>query len=226
LVTSNANVSRIAIIAGASGLVGGHCLSILLNSPDYSQVIAFVRRPLETAHAKLRKIIVDFSHLPELPEFAGAEVFSTLGTTMKQAGSREAFRRVDFDMALAFASVAAQSGARQFAVVSSIGANANSQSFYLRVKGELEEALQPLPFSSLHIFRPCFLAGDRPDTGPAERVGITVAKTTDFTFVGKLEKYSALDASELATAMVNAAHRAQPGTHIYEYDQIIALAKS
>jgi uncharacterized protein YbjT (DUF2867 family) len=225
-VTSNVRSARIAVIAGASGLVGGQCLQLLLQSPDYDQVIAFVRRPLENSDAKLRQVIVDFSCLPPLPEFGGADVFSALGTTMKVAGSRDAFRKVDFDAALAFATAAAQGGARQFTVVSSIGADVHSHAFYLKVKGELEEALKLLPFGSLHIFRPSFLAGDRPDARAAERVGIAVAKTLDFAFVGKFKKYSPVEASELAAAMLNAAHLVKAGTHIYEYEQILKLAKS
>lgn len=206
--------------------MGGECLRLLLESPGYDQVIAFVRRPLPTTNAKLRQITVDFSGLPHRSEFAGADVFSALGTTMKQAGSREAFRKVDFEAALEFAKVAAEGGARQFVLVSSIGSSAHSNTFYLKVKGELEDALNFLPFRSLHIFRPSFLAGDRPETRPAERVGIAVAKTLEFVFVGKLKKYSAIDASELATAMLAAARHAESGSHIYEYEQILALAKS
>jgi uncharacterized protein YbjT (DUF2867 family) len=224
-VNSNVRSTHIAVIAGASGLVGGQCLNLLLQSPEYDQVIALVRRPLENAEAKLRQVIVDFTCLPSLPEFAGADVFSTLGTTMKQAGSREAFRHVDFDATLGFATAAAQAGARQFAVVSSVGADVHSHTFYLKVKGEVEEALKLLAFESLNIFRPSFLAGDRADARAAERVGIAVAKTLDFAFVGKFKKYSPVEVSELAAAMLNAAHRAEPGKHIYEYEQIVALAK-
>ncbi len=224
--TSNELSSRVAVLAGASGLVGSECLRQLLQSPDYDRVIAMVRRPLETSHPKFLQITVDFSNLPDRSEFAGADVFSALGTTMKQAGSREAFRKVDYDAALSFARVAAEGGARQFILVSSVGANAHSATFYLKVKGELEDALKALPFRSLHIFRPSFLAGDRVANRPAERVGIAVAKVFDFAFVGKLKKYSAVDVSELAAAMLSAARYAQPGAHTYEYEQILLLAKS
>ncbi len=224
--SSGAVSSHVAVIAGASGLVGGECLHLLLDSERYDKVIAFLRRPLEFAHPKLRQITVDFAHLPRLPEFAGADVFSALGTTMKQAGSREAFRKVDFDASLAFATLAAECGASQFVLVSSISAGAASSTFYLRVKGELEDALRSLPFRSLHIFRPSFLAGDRLGSRPGERVGVAVAKALDFAFVGSLRKFSAVDVDVLAAAMLNVTLRAEPGVHIYEYEQILQLAKS
>lgn len=224
--TQNAVSSRVAVIAGASGLVGGECLRQLVQSSDYDQIVAFVRRPLEVAHPKLRQMIVDFERLPPLPEFAGADVFSALGTTMKQVGSRDAFRKVDFAAAVTFASAAAQAGARQFLLVTSVSADPFSATFYLRVKGELEEELKTLPFLALHIFRPSFLAGDRLGSRPGERVGIAGAKALDFVFVGSLKKFSAVDVPDLAAAMLQAAHRADPGVHIYEYEQIVELAKS
>jgi uncharacterized protein YbjT (DUF2867 family) len=225
-VNENAETKRVAVIAGASGLVGTELLQLLLQSEDYQQVVALVRRPLELTHPNLRQITVMFGELPQLSAFTKADVFCALGTTLKQAGSREAFRAVDYDAALAFAQVAAGGAARQFMLVSSIGANARSNTFYLQVKGELEEGLKPLPFQSLHIFRPSFLVGNRPESRPGERLGVVVAKALEFAFVGKLKKYSAIDAIDLAAAMLAAAHRAEPGVHTYEYEQILALAKA
>jgi uncharacterized protein YbjT (DUF2867 family) len=217
---------RVAVIAGASGLVGGECLRRVLQTADYDRVIALVRTPLEVDNPKLQQIIVNFAELPQLPAYAGADVFCALGTTMRQAGSREAFRAVDFGASFAFAKAAAQGGARQFLLVSSIGANPQSHTFYLKVKGEQEEALKSLPFQSLHIFRPSFLVGERAETRPGERVGAVVAKALEFAFVGKMKKYSAIEVTDLATAMVATARRAEPGVHTYEFEQIVALAKS
>jgi uncharacterized protein YbjT (DUF2867 family) len=225
-VDSNDVSARVAVLAGASGLVGSECLRLLLDSTNYRLVIALVRRPLQVAHPKLRQLEVDFARLPRLSEFAGADVFTALGTTISQAGSRETFRKVDFDVTLSLATIAAQCGARQFVVVSSISADPHSPTFYLRVKGEIEDALKSFPFPSLHIFRPCFLAGDRLGSRPGERVGVAVTKALDFSFAGTLKKFSAIDASDLAAAMLNAAFRAEPGAHIYEYEQILDLAKA
>ncbi len=224
--TSTGATPRIAVLAGASGLVGSHILSLLLESSNYSNVLALVRRPLDTRHPKLQQLEVNFENLPDSPEFAGADVYCALGTTMRQAGSREAFRKVDYDAELAYATVAAQCGANQFLVVSSVGANAHSSTFYLQVKGELEDAVKTLPFCSIHIFRPSFLAGDRTSDRPAERIGTAVAKAFDFAFVGNLKKYSAVEADDLAAAMLAAARRAQPGVHYYQYEEIVELAKN
>jgi len=225
-VISNAVPSHVAVIAGASGLVGGECLRLLLHSVDYTQLTALVRRPLGIAHPKLRERIVDFTRLPQFPEFAGAVIFSALGTTMKEAGSREAFRQIDFDANLSLAALAAKGGARQFVIVSSISADPHSSTFYLKVKGELEVVLRSLPFESVHLFRPSFLAGDRLGSRTGERVGVAVAKALDFALVGSLKKFSPVDVDVLATAMLRAARRAQPGVHVYEYEQILELAKS
>lgn len=212
------------MLAGASGLVGSHCLPLLLQSAHYDKVLALVRKPLELEHPQLQQIKVNFENLPRLSEFAGADVYCGLGTTMRQAGSREAFRKVDYDAELAYATVAAQCGANQFLLVSSVGANAHSSTFYLQVKGELEDAVKTLPFRSIHIFRPSFLAGDRTSERPAERVGTAVAKAFDFAFVGKFKKYSAVEADDLAAAMLAAARHAPLGVHFYQFEQIIDLA--
>ncbi len=222
--TSNEDSRLVAVLAGASGLVGSHLLRLLLQSPGYRQVIALVRRPLEPQDPRLLQVEVNFESLPPLSEFAGADIYCALGTTMNQAGSREAFRKVDYDAELAFAAVAAKGGARQFLLVSSIGANAASSTFYLQVKGQLEDAVKALPFQAVHIFRPSFLAGDRASNRPVERIGTAVARALDFALSGKLKKYSPVEASGLAAAMVHAASRRESGVHIHEYEQILALA--
>ncbi len=223
--TSTGATPRIAVLAGASGLIGSHCLSLLLESPNYDKVLALVRRPLDLQLPKLQQLVVNFEGLPRLAEFAGADVFCTLGTTMRQAGSRGAFRKVDYDAELAYATAAAQGGASQFLLVSSVGADPHSSTFYLQVKGELEAAVKTLPFRSVHIFRPSFLAGDRPLDRRAERIDTAVAQVLDFAFVGRFKKYSAVHAIDLATAMLAAAQKAEPGVHFYEFEQILALAK-
>lgn len=189
-------------------------------------MLALVRRPLEIQHPKLTQLEVDFTNLPALPEFDAADAYCALGTTMRQAGSREAFRKVDFDAEFAYATAVARGGAQQFLLVSSVGANAHSSTFYLRVKGELEDAVKSLPFRSLHIFRPSFLVGDRTSERTAERVGTAVAKALDFAFLGIFKKYSAVEAGDLAAAMLAAARKSDAGLYLYEYEQILSLAKS
>jgi uncharacterized protein YbjT (DUF2867 family) len=150
---------RTTLLAGATGLVGTQILQALLGDQTVSKVQVLSRRALEVTHAKLRVHVVDFRQLPPLEEVD--EVYLSLGTTIRVAGSREAFRAVDLDANLAVARAAIAAGARRVALVSSIGADARSSAFYPRVKGELEDALKRLELEALVIARPSLLLGDR-----------------------------------------------------------------
>jgi uncharacterized protein YbjT (DUF2867 family) len=218
-------VAKTAIIAGASGLVGGRCLARLLADPGYRRVVALVRRPLPFTDAKLEQQVTDFDRLGAAGEpFPGADdVYCCLGTTMKRAGSRDAFRRVDFTYVVGLAAQALQSGARQFLLVSALGANPRSAIFYNRVKGETETAVGRLPFEGRDIFRPSILAGARAERRPGERAGLAVMRAVSFALVGGLRKYRPIDADTVAAAMIAVAHRAPPGLNIYESDAISRL---
>jgi uncharacterized protein YbjT (DUF2867 family) len=216
---------RIVLIAGATGLVGSHCLKQLLDDPAYAQVISISRRPASESHPKLVQKLVDFDHLSQLAPIAASDAFCTLGTTIAKAGSQEAFRKIDFAYAKAFAELALTCGTQQFALISSIGANARSKNFYLRTKGELEEALTTLRFHSVHIFQPTFLMGARAEQRAGESIGLTLVRVLQFAFIGGFRKYRAIEASTLARAMIAAVGRGEPGRHIYRFDEIQALAK-
>ena len=170
--------ARVALVAGASGLVGREILRGLLADPSVAAVHALVRRKLDVAHAKLHVHSVDFAALHALP--AADEVYLALGTTIKVAGSQAAFRAVDFDANLAVARAALAEGAVRAGLVSAMGADAKSAVFYNRVKGELEDALAHLPFEALVIARPSLLVGDREALGQPvrtlERVGFRLGK--------------------------------------------------
>ena len=158
---TNASSQRTALLAGATGLVGGHLLRRLLADPRYRQVIAVSRKALGIEHPKLRPVITVFDAIEAA--VAGLDetvddAFCALGTTVKTAGSRAAFRRVDFGYVVAFARAA---GAQRLMLVSAMGASARSGIFYLRVKGETEEAVAVLSYPALHIFRPGLLLGQR-----------------------------------------------------------------
>jgi uncharacterized protein YbjT (DUF2867 family) len=152
-------------------------------------------------------------------------VFCTLGTTIRKAGSQPSFRIVDHDYPLAIARQAAEAGAEQFLVVSSVGANPQSSNFYLHTKGELEDSLAALPFRSLHIFRPSFLLGNRPEKRAGERLGIALAKFLGPLLAGPLTPYRPIAARAVARAMVEAAVRREPGRHIYTYAAIAPFAQ-
>ena len=164
--------TRTAVVVGASGLVGSHLLEALLASPQYSRVIALVRRPLNTKHTKLEELPADVDRLKGFPV---DDVFCALGTTIRKAGSKEAFLKVDKDLPLSLAKWALLNGAQEFALVSSVGADAASSNFYLQVKGSLEAELSAMSFRSVHVARPSFLLGDRAERRIGERLGIYAA---------------------------------------------------
>lgn len=166
-------MSRIAALAGATGLVGQEILQGLLADPSVSAIHLLGRRAPAASHPKITAHIVDFRSLPALPPIE--EVYLALGTTIKVAGSREAFRAVDFDASLAVARAALAAGAKRAGLVSAIGASARSGTFYGRVKGEIEDALSVLAFDGLVIARPSLLAGDRESLGQPVRRGEAMA---------------------------------------------------
>jgi uncharacterized protein YbjT (DUF2867 family) len=196
-----------AALAGATGLVGGSVLRLLLDDPAVTRVVAPTRRPLP-AHPKLDNPLVSGAW-PALPPVD--EAYGCLGTTRKDAGSAEAFRAVDFDLAVGFAKAARAAGARSFALVSSLGADARSSFLYPRVKGEAEAAIAGLRFESLVILRPSLLLGARERPRPAERLGEAVFSVLDPILLGPLSKYRAIGAGEVAAALIGAVRKRVPG---------------
>lgn len=212
------NNTRIALLAGATGLTGNLLLAELLADTRYSSVYALVRKSILSAQQKMTERLVDFEHLGNLPKID--DVFCCLGTTIKKAGSREAFRQVDFDYVLNLARTAKAAGALRFMVMSSIGANPKSDVFYSSVKGEMEAALAALGFAELHIFQPSFLVGDRTEKRVGERIGVMAFQLMSPLFIGPARKYRSIRAKQVAHAMVVAALSGMPGKHIYTSDMI------
>jgi len=210
---------KTALIAGASGLVGEHLLAMLLASPDYEQVISLGRRWLDIQYPKLKQIAVDFDALQTVPDTLRVDdVFCSLGTTIKKAGSREAFRKVDFSYVVNAARLGQSLGAGGCFVVSALGAHPRSRVFYSRTKGEMEEALKSLNFDSLAIFRPSLITGHRKESRPGERLAVLVAPVVTPLLAGPLRKYRPIAAEAIAEAMVQAAHEHRRGVHSWESD--------
>lgn len=215
-----------ALLLGASGLVGSHCLEFLLQEKSYGEIRALVRRPLAIQHPSLIQHIVDFDSLNTQAALLRADdIFCCLGTTIKKAGSQEAFRKVDFTYAYEIAKIAAQNGAQQFLLVSSMGANAKSSIFYNRVKGELEDAVAKLPFDGVQIFRPSLLIGSRAEFRLGEKIAEPLMKAFGFLLVGNLKKYRAIEARTVAAAMIEIAEKKPSGVNIYESDRIQEIGK-
>lgn len=209
---------RTALLAGASGLIGSFLLERLLDSPAYARVVVWARRPLEKSHPKLVVEIVDFAQL-EARRVQAEDVFCCLGTTIKQAGTREAFRRVDHDYPAALARAAARDGAQRFLVVSALGASPRSGVFYNRVKGDMEAAVKATGIPKTSIFRPSLLSGPRAEGRRGERIGLVVGN-----LLGPLlGRYRPIHGDIVAAAMLKAAADDLPG-RTYESDEIRALA--
>jgi len=213
-----------ALVVGATGLVGSHCLKTLLDRGVYERIVAFTRRPLGQQHPRLVETVADFDKLEELEPFPTADVFCALGTTIAKAGSQADFLKVDFEYPRIIAERSAAARATQFLLVSSAGADPQSGNFYLRVKAQLEKAVTGLSFESVHIFRPSFLIGARTEFRLADVLAGPALRAVQFALVGKLRKYRPIAASTVAAAMTVAAREAKPGRHIYHYDDIVSLA--
>lgn len=214
---------RVAMI-GATGLVGSLAAPKLVAQGCI--VDALSRRPGHFADPRWREHVAPPEQWPELLASLGADAaVSTLGTTMRQAGSQAAFRAVDHDLVVDFARSAAAAGARRMVAVSSVGADPGSANFYLRTKGEMEVALEALGFERLDILRPGLLRGERGgDRRLGERVGIALSPVVKLVLRGPLDRFAAIDADRVAAAIAGALRRTGPGTFRHENRAIRELA--
>ncbi|MER2996506.1 oxidoreductase [Pontibacter populi] len=217
--------TRNALIVGASGLVGGHCLRLLLASERYSQIISAGRRDLPLIHPKLDQKVIDFDNLKKYStELAADDVYCCLGTTINKAGSKENFYKVDYTYVVELAKLAAAKNAGQFLVVSAMGADAGSMFFYNKVKGEMERDVQDLDFRAVHIFRPSLLLGEREEERTGEELASKIMKPLSSLMIGPLSKYKPIPGEDVAKAMLYAAGQNRGGTQIYTSDKIAKMA--
>lgn len=218
-------MERNALVVGGTGLIGGYLVEYLLKDAEYHEIVVLTRKEFPQQHYKLDKRLVDFEKLESALQGVQAhDVYCTLGTTIRKAGSQEGFRKVDFEYPLRTAAAALKLGAKRFLVVSSIGADASSSNFYLRTKGELEGALRVEGFGGLLIFRPSILLGQRSEFRLGERIAHAAMQTTSPLMIGPLARYRAIHASSVASAMITAAKQNLRGVHIFESDQILKLS--
>lgn len=243
-------MGRTAIILGASGLVGAEVVKQLLADidasesgsrnqstsvvnypkgldPGFEKIKIFVRKPIAITHPKLVQIIVDFDTIGNYSDsIKGDVVFCCMGTTIATAGSKDAFIKVDYTYPLEFAKIAKQNEVGNFLLISSIGADKTASNFYLKVKGDIELALEKLNFESLIIVRPSMLLGDRKESRFAESMGKVFMKLFSFAFIGKLKKYKAIQASAVAKAMIHLSKMKIKGSTIFLSDELQQIAKS
>jgi len=216
---------KTVLIAGATGLVGKFCLQFLLHDDYYQKVIVLSRKAISFSHPKIEEIIVEFDDLEKFKHLIVADhIFCCLGTTMKKAGTKANFRKVDLEYPYELAKLSLSNGATQFNLVSAIGADSRSAIFYNKTKGEIEELISKMDFKSVNIFRPSILLGERTENRPAEKTGIKLMKSVSFLLIGPLSKYKPVEAEKVAKSMVVTAKRELPGINIFESDKIQDMA--
>jgi len=208
-----------SIIAGSTGLIGRNVIEML--STKKQRVIALSRRSIPNLPPIITEMIIDFDAFEKngfLPSCNN--VFICLGTTIKTAGSKENFRKVDINYCVSIAKKAKESGAETMSLISSIGANSSSKNFYLKTKGELEEAVRDLGFTTVNIFRPSFLVGERSEKRLAEKIAIKFAKIMDLFLIGSASKYRSVKAESLAKTMVLKVD-SKPGVNYFYFNDFI-----
>jgi uncharacterized protein YbjT (DUF2867 family) len=212
---------RSVLLLGATGLVGSHCLNLFLANDHFSQVSTLTRRPLATTPIDPNHVnhVIDFDNPESYHGKVAADiVVCALGTTLKKAGSRETFRKVDFNYAFELSKAAFENGAGHLLLVSSKGAAVDSRFFYNQVKGELEAALAKLGYARLSIFRPSLLQGDRQEFRAGEEIGNFLAGAFSFVIPAQ---WKPTPVDHLAKAILNAAINDRPGHRIYESGEIL-----
>lgn len=208
------SAGRSVLLAGASGLVGAEVLDQLKADTTVTRIVVIGRRPMPSLDPRIEAQVVDFDTLSSRADlFAVDQIICALGTTMKQAGSKEAFRRVDLEYPLAMARLGLAHGARHFLLVSALGADVDSRVFYNQVKGEVEDGLRPLGYRSVTIVRPSLLLGKRKEFRPFERLAMIVGEVVP-------GRYRPVRARDVAKALVAAARKDEPGLRIIESEHI------
>jgi uncharacterized protein YbjT (DUF2867 family) len=209
------------LLVGATGLVGGELLTFLLNHSGHEKVKVFTRKALKINHPKLEQIIVDFNKLGQYKEhFNVKDVYCCLGTTIKKAGSQDAFRKVDYEYPVVLAKLAVERNVERFLIITAMGADKSSKVFYNRVKGEVEEELRKSGIGTLHIFRPSLLLGEREEFRLGEKVAIILSPILSLAMVGGLRKYRPIQAKNVAKAMLLTGQTEVSGTFVYPSDAI------
>jgi len=214
-----------ALVAGATGLVGRELVSQLAESKLYNSVHVLTRRHFNIMHPKIISHVIDFENLEKFKcETAIQDVYVCLGTTIKKAGSQENFKKVDFEYVVTLAKWAKENKVEKFALISSMGANHLSKiNFYLRTKGQVEQALQQWNFKNLIILRPSLLLGEREEFRLAEKISSIIFKPLLPLMMGKMRKYRPVQARNVAAAMIYFTNNCDSPVRIVENIEIIDI---
>ncbi len=210
---------KTALIIGGTGLIGKQLTHLLVGDKRYHKIILLVREPMNLIHEKMEQVKFDFEK-PDTTLVKADDIFCCLGTTIKAAGSKAAFRKVDYGYVLDIAGIGFANGAKKFALVSSMGADKNSFFFYNKTKGEIEEAVSHIGYESCLIFRPSVLVGYRHTDRLGELLSIFFLKVFSLAVP---EKYKPIDSGKVAKVMVAMMNAEKKGTTIFESDKIAQL---
>jgi len=216
---------KTATLIGATGLIGGELLSLLLDDDHFEKVRILVRRPFSRNHPKLEKKLVDFtdadSLLVDLDE--SDTVFCTIGTTMKKVkGNKDAYRKIDYDIPVNIARYCKIMNCKNYILVSAVGADSQSRNFYLKLKGEVEDIVRKVGLESTYIMRPTILLGKRHEFRFGESISVPLVKKISFLLPSK---YKPIEATEVARAMLAAAKISEKGFFVCEYNQMKRLGR-
>lgn len=215
---------KTAIIVGATGMVGRQLIQLLLQDTRFGKLLVFGRRSLGIHSAKLEEHIIDFDNPDSWKDLVKGDIlFSTLGTTIKQAGSKQAQYQIDHNYQYWFARAAAKNKVPVYVLVSSSGADPNSKIFYSRMKGELERDVKKLPFEKMYLLQPSLLVGSREKERFGEKLGYSLLKT--FNKIGLFNSYRPIHGKVVAKAMINAGIEDKEGIHTFTLGEVFTLAE-
>ncbi|MFV0173703.1 NAD(P)H-binding protein [Empedobacter falsenii] len=216
-------MNKTALILGSTGLIGSLLLEKLLNDPNYSKVITIVRKPQQLNHPKLVEIVTDFNSEINLDDVKSIDsIFSCLGTTRKKTPDLNAYRKIEIDIPVQFAQLGNKKGLTKFHYISSVGANATTSNFYLKMKGEAEKALLHENVKQLFLYRPSLLIGNRVEYRLAENISAKILPLFNPFLVGNLSKYKSIEAEKVAQSLLeNDVHATSEKVSVLYYNEIM-----
>jgi uncharacterized protein YbjT (DUF2867 family) len=214
-----------AVLAGATGLIGSELLKLLLDAPEYDQVLVVARKSTGITHPKLKELLIDFDKLDDhAGEITGHAIFCCLGTTKSKTPDLAVYRKIDHDYPVKLAQSGARNSVGQYHLVSSIGADSKASGYYLRFKGETEEDVKKAGIKSTYIYEPSFIVGDRKEFRLAEKIIVGLSFVLNPLLFGSLKKYKSIKATAIARAMFNQSIKNIEGIFVYPSDKIKELA--
>lgn len=215
------NTKNTALILGANGLIGAEILYCLLQNDNFSKIYTVTRKELPYTNDKLIQIIADANTIDKkLSNIDVDKLYCCIGTTKNKVANNTEYYKIDHDYPIKVAKILQKQGCQSISIVSSIGADIKSNSFYLKLKGEVEKSIIDLDFDSTFIYRPSLLMGDRKEKRVFEGIAKALSPLLDFYMIGKLENYRSIQASTVAKAMINNSLSNNLGTHIYQTKEI------